>query len=431
MIRTAKRTAPVIPALLLALAPLSAQELPVVPPESVGLSSERLDHLDRAIDRHIEEGRLAGVVTLVARGGRVAYLRAAGMQDREAGIPMDERTIFRIASMSKPITSVAVMVLYEEGHFRLDDPVADYLPAFEDMRVLADADTSLPLADRATVPADRPITIRHLLTHTSGLAYQWNPTLGDAYADAGITHGLVSDPDPLSADIPRLASLPLLHHPGERLTYGLSVDVLGYLVETVSGRPLPEFLRERIFEPLGMHDTQFKVAEDQAARLSAAYTITEDGSLRQLGEETVHGSGTIYSAGYPTDDEHRYFSGGAGLTSTVPDYFRFARMLLNGGELDGVRILSPKTVELMTTDHVGDLLGTTGFGLGVYVTRSLSESGELGTPGTFGWGSFWYGTFFVDPVEAMIGISIANLHPSGDATLHSRFGILARQAIVK
>lgn len=432
MIRSAKLIAAVLPALLCTTAPLSGQDLPMASPESVGLSSGRLGHLDRVIDRHIEEDLLAGVVVLVARRGRVAYLRAAGMQDREAGIPMREHTILRIASMTKPITSVAVMILYEEGHFRLSDPVSTYLPAFEEMRVLADsADASHPLAERATVPAERPITIRDLLTHTSGLTYQWDRDLGDGYANAGITHGLVSDPDPLSSDIPRLAELPLRHHPGERWTYGLSVDVLGYLVETISGRSLPVFLRERIFEPLGMRDTQFRVAADQASRLSAAYTVGEDGNLRQLGEEVVHGSGTIYSAGYPTDEQHRFFSGGGGLTSTVPDYFRFAQMLLNEGELGGVRILSAKSVELMTTDHVGELLENGGFGLGVSVTRSLAESGELDSPGSFGWASFWYGVFFVDPVEEMVGISIANQHPAGAATLHSRFGILARQAIVK
>lgn len=384
MIRFLKRSGLLLAAFFVVTRVAVAQDLNLVAPESVGLSSERLARLDRLVDRQIEEDLLAGAVVLLAREGEVAYLRAAGMQDRAAGEPMQQETIFRIASMSKPITSVAVMMLYEEGHFRLGDPVSDYIPAFEDMRVLADsADPSKPLEERATVEAERPITIRHLLTHTSGLAYQWNPQLGEAYEEAGITHGLVGDEDPLSEDIPRLAEFPLLHQPGEAWTYGLSVDVLGYLVEKVAGRPFPEFLQERIFGPLGMDHTQFHLTEEEEPLLSAAYTVGKDGGLRQLGDEIVQGSGTIYSAPYPTSDAHRYFSGGGGLTSTVPDYFRFAQMLLNGGELGGVRILSPKTVELMTTDHVGSLLESNGFGLGFGITRSLAEKGELGSPGTF------------------------------------------------
>lgn len=425
--------------LLVGAWPLAAQELPVTEPGAVGLSADRLDRLTRVLERQVDDGLLPGAVVLVAREGKVAYLKAHGMKDRETGQPMRANTIFRIASMTKPITTVAVMMLYEEGRFRLSDPIADYIPAFEDVRVLADsADPSLPIEEQATVPADRPVTIRHLLTHTSGLAYQWNPVLGQAYAEAGITHGLVGDENTLAEDIPRLAELPLLHQPGERWTYGLSVDVLGRLVEVVSGMPLDEFFRTRIFEPLGMDDTQFRVSEEQAPRLAAAYTVGETGELRELGSEPVQGAGaTIYSAPYPTREDHRYLSGGAGLTSTVPDYFRFTQMLLNGGELDGVRLLSPETVELMTTDHVGSLdttgslLGDRGFGLGFAVTRSLAERGELGGVGTYGWGSFWYGTFFVDPAEQLIGISVANKHPGGRATLNDKFEILVRQAIVE
>jgi CubicO group peptidase (beta-lactamase class C family) len=414
-------------AVLLWLGPsLAAQPLAVVEPESVGLSSDRLEHLTRVVDRNVEDRLLAGSVTLVAREGEVAYLKAAGMRDREAEIPMTTDTIFRVASMTKPITSVAVMMLYEEGRFRLSDPVSTYIPAFEDVRVLADSATAEP------VSAERPITIRHLLTHTSGLAYQWNPKLGERYADRGITHGLVGDENTLAEDIPKLARVPLLHHPGEAWTYGLSIDVLGYLVEVVSGMPLDEFFRTRIFEPLGMDDTQFHVSKAQESRLAAAYTVGSDGGLQRIRDERLQGSGaTVYSAVYPAQESHRYLSGGAGLTSTVPDYYRFAQMLLNGGRLDGVQLLSPETVELMTTDHVGDLRDAAGFGLGFGVTRSLAERGELDSVGTFGWGSFWYGTFFVDPAEDLIGISVAQKHPGGNATLNAKFRILAHQAIVE
>jgi CubicO group peptidase (beta-lactamase class C family) len=409
---------------------VTAQEISTVEPEEVGLSSDRLQNLTRVIDRNIEEDWLAGSAVLIARDGEIAYLNAAGMQDREAGIPMKENTIFRIASMTKPITSTAVMMLYEEGHFLLSDPVSKFIPAFEDVRVLADSDGSN--SDPATVPAENPITIQDLLTHTSGLVYHWNNDLGPIYNKNGITHGLIGDENTLAEDIPKLADLPLLHQPGEKWTYGLSIDVLGYLVEVVSGMPLDEFFRTRIFEPLGMDDTQFHVSPEQESRLAAAYTVGPDENLKRLGDETVKGDGAnIYGASYPLQENHRFLAGGAGLTSTVPDYFKFCQMMLNGGELNGVRLLSPKTVELMTTDHVGDLLGNMGFGYGFGITRNLAEGGELGSPGSYFWGSFWYGTFFIDPAENMIGISVAQKHPGGEATLNNKFGVLARQAIVE
>lgn len=434
---TLRTTSLLVAGLLFLCQPLSAQERPgalsTAEPTEVGLSSERLQHLSRVITRNVEEDLLAGTVVLLAREGKVAYLKAAGMQDREADIPMSENTIFRIASMTKPITSVAVMMLYEEGHFRLSDPVSEYIPAFENVRVVSDSAGDPDASEEPrTVPAERPITIRHLLTHTSGLTYHWHPTLGERYAEEGITSGLVEDENTLAEDIPALARVPLLHQPGEDWSYGVSVDVLGHLVEVVSGMSLDAFFQKRIFEPLGMNDTQFHVRSDQESRLAAAYTVGPDGRLQRLRDERVEGDGAhVYSASYPTDEHHRYLSGGAGLTSTVPDYYRFAQMLLNGGALDGARLLSPKSVELMTTDHVGTRLEDQGFGLGFGITRDLAERGELGSEGTFYWGSFWYGTFFIDPAEEMIGIMVAQKHPGGAATLSNKFSILARQAIVE
>ncbi len=407
-----------------------AQDISTVEPEDVGLSSDRLQNLTRVIDRNIDEEWLAGSVVLIARDGEIAYLNAAGMQDREAGIPMKENTIFRIASMTKPITTTAVMMLYEEGHFMLNDPVSEYIPAFEDARVLADSENGSN-SDPATVAAENPVTIRDLLTHTSGLVYHWNDELGPVYNENGITHGLIEDKSTLAEDIPVLADLPLLHEPGEQWTYGLSIDVLGYLVEVVSGMPLDEFFQSRIFEPLGMDDTQFHVSPEQESRLATAYTVGSEGDLKRLGDEPVTGNGANrYSASYPLAESHQFLAGGAGLTSTVPDYYRFCQMMLNGGELNGVQLLSPKTVELMTTDQVGDLLPNSGFGYGFGITRNLAEGGELDSPGSYGWGSFWYGTFFIDPAENMIGISVAQKNPAGEATLNNKFGVLARQAIV-
>lgn len=416
--------------------PVSAQSaevehLSVSSPEEVGLSSDRLKHLTREIDRNIEDGQLAGSVVLIARNGEIAYLNAAGRQDLEDDIPMKENTIFRIASMTKPITSTAVMMLYEEGRFLLSDPVSKYIPAFEDARVLADSENSSD-SDPATVSAENPVTIRDLLTHTSGLVYHWNNQLGPVYNENGITHGLISDKDSLSEDIPKLAKLPLLHEPGEQWTYGLSIDVLGYLIEVVSGMPLDEFFNTRIFKPLGMDNTQFHVSPEQESRLATAYTVGDDGKLKRIEDEPVTGNGANrYAAFYPLNENHRFLAGGAGLTSTVLDYYKFCQMILNGGELNGKRLLSPKTIELMTTDHVGELLPNMGFGYGFGITRNLAEGGELDSPGSFGWGSFWYGTFFIDPAENMIGISVAQKHPAGGATLNDKFGILARQAIVK
>lgn len=400
-------------------------------PEEVGLSSDRLKHLTREIDRNIGEEQLAGCVVLIARDGKIAYLNAAGMQDLEENIPMKENTIFRIASMTKPITTTAVMMLYEEGRFLLSDPVSKYIPAFEDVRVLADSESSSN-SESATVLAENPVTIRDLLTHTSGLAYHWNNRLGPIYNENGITHGLISDKDSLAEDIPKLAKLPLLHEPGKQWKYGLSIDVLGYLIEVVSGMPLDQFFKTRIFKPLGMENTQFHVSQEQESRLAAAYTVGDDGKLKRIEDEPVTGNGANrYAAYYSLNENHRFLAGGAGLTSTVLDYYKFCQMILNGGELHGKRLLSPKTVELMTTDHVGDLLPNMGFGYGFGITRDLAEGGELDSPGSFGWGSFWYGTFFIDPAENMIGISIAQKHPAGGATLNNKFGILARQTIVK
>lgn len=397
-------------------------------PESVGLSADRLERITALMRRNVEEDRLAGAVALVARDGKVAYLESVGMRDRENGEKMTADTIFRIASMTKPITSVAVMMLYEEGHFQLGDPVSKYLPAFENMKVLNDGKDA---SSNGTIDAKRPITIRHLLTHTSGLTYHWDPRVGEQYAEAGINHGLRQDEDPLAHDMENLADQPLVHQPGEAWTYGLSVDVLGRLVEVVSGLTLDEFFRTRIFEPLGMNDTHFYLPKEKVSRLAAVYGPDSNGGLRRLPEGTLGEGAMSVTITYPYERPRHYYAGGAGLSSTVMDYARFCQMLLNGGQLDGARLLSPETVTLMTTDHVGDLKNDSGFGLGFSVVRSLREAGELTSVGTYGWGGFWYTTFLIDPQEHLLAISMAQVYPSGNATLNDRLGILAHQAIVE
>lgn len=414
---------------LLALAPLaSGQGLPKASPESVGLCQERLDRVTAVMQRHVEEGRIAGAVAMIAREGKTAYLQSVGMQDREKQIEMSPETIFRIASMTKAITSVAVMMLYEEGKLQLRDPVSRFIPEFGDVKVLASADDGS--ARDGVVPAKRPITIRHLLTHTSGLTYHWDDRVGARYAEAGVTHGLVQDETSLAEGVRRLARVPLVHHPGDAYTYGLSTDVLGRVVEVASGMPFDEFLRKRIFEPLQMNDTYFRLPESKASRLAAVYRPDPSGGLSRLGDGILSDGAMRVSVVYPREEAHRFRSGGAGLCATVPDYARFIQMMLNGGELDGARLLSRNTVAMMTADHVGELNHNTGFGLGFGVTRTLREAGETTSVGAYRWGGFWYTTFFINPTERMIGICMAQVYPSGGATLNAQFEALAHQAIV-
>ncbi|MEN6332982.1 MAG: serine hydrolase domain-containing protein [Phycisphaerales bacterium] len=414
--------------ILIAFSPLAlGQGLPKASPKSVGLSQDRLDRITAVMQKHVDEGMLAGAVAMVAREGKIAYFQSVGMQDREKQIAINPGTIFRIASMSKAITSVAAMMLYEEGKFRLSDPVSKFIPEFADVKVLAPGD---PAAQNGIVPAKRPITIRHLLTHTSGLTYQWDERVGKLYAEAGITHGLIQDEDFLADDMKKLARMPLVHQPGEAFTYGLSVDVLGRVVEVASGMPFDEFLQKRIFTPLKMNDTGFRLPESKVARLAAVYGADPNGGITRL-PDGVLGEGSMKATvTYPYAGTHNYRSGGGGLCSTVPDYARFIQMMLNKGELDGVRLLSPKTVEMMTTDQIADLNQGFGFGLGFGVTRNLRE-GELTSVGAYRWGGYWYTTFFIDPAEKMIGVCMAQISPSGKATLNDQFEALAHQAIVE
>lgn len=407
---------------LIAFSPLAfGQGLPKASPRSVGLSQDRLDRITAVMQKHVDDGMLAGAVALVAREGKAAYVQSVGMQDREKKIEMKPDAIFRIASMSKAITSVAVMMLYEEGKFQLKDPVSKFIPEFAEVKVLA--------AQDGVVPAKRPITIRHLLTHTSGLTYQWDTRVGAQYAEAGITHGLIQDGDLLADDMKKLARIPLVHQPGEAFTYSLSTDVLGRVVEVASGMPFDEFLQTRIFEPLRMKDTGFRLPKEKVSRLAAVYAPDANGGLKRLPDGVIGEGSMKASVTYPYEGTHNYCSGGGGLCSTVPDYARFIQMMVNGGELDGVRLLSRKTVEMMSCDQVGELGPGTGFGLGFGVTRNLRE-GELTSVGAYRWGGYWYTTFFIDPAEKMIGVCMAQISPSGQATLNDQFEALAHQAII-
>ncbi|MYC76115.1 beta-lactamase family protein [Candidatus Poribacteria bacterium] len=403
-----------------------SHELPMVEPEAVGLSTERLSRIDKVMEMHVAQQKIAGGVTLLARHGKIAHLGVYGMMDVEAEKPMTPDTIFRIASMTKPITSVAVMMLYEEGHFRLHEPVSKFIPSFKEMHVLPpeDAEDSVQ-----PIPATRQITIWNLLTHTAGLTYHWNGRLGQQYTDAGITHGLLQDESTLEEKMKILATIPLLHQPGADVEYGLSIDVLGYLVEVVSGMSLDAFFSERIFKPLGMKDTHFFIPETKRERLATVYERTKDGPIiRKSQEPTVDGA-LIYSTDYPYNGPRTYFAGGGGLVSTASDYLRFAQMMLNGGKFNGVRLLSRKTVELMTSNQLTKMDVDYGFGLGFGIVRDESDLREIGSVGRYGWGGFFFTNFFIDPQEQMIGIFLCQLHPSGGLDLGERIRILSYQAI--
>jgi CubicO group peptidase (beta-lactamase class C family) len=404
---------------------------PTASPEEVGLSSERLERITSAIQRSLDEGRLAGAVALVARHGKLAYFKAMGMADREAKRPMRTDNIFRICSMSKPITSVAVMTLYEEGRFMLSDPVSDFIPEFKHMKVLdppyPQDKTSPP---GALVDAKRPITIRHLLTHTSGLTYQWNARLGKKYIDAGIGSGLRQQEGTIGDAVKKLATMPLLFQPGDAWEYSLADDVLGYLVERVSGMPLDKFLEARIFKPLRMQDSGFFLPEDKASRLAMAYTYYPDQGLRPILDNQVVKEGEFsYSADYPTRGPRTYFSGGGGLCATAEDYYRFCQMMLNGGELNGARVLSRKSVELISQNHLQGKLDEFGYGLGFGVTSEPRFLTELGSVGAYYWGGFYYTNFIIDPKEDMIAVFMAQLHPTGGLNLDAKAIRLAYQAL--
>ncbi len=402
-----------------------AQELPTTKPEAVGLSSERLDRIGNLVQHDIDDKRIAGAVTLVVRHGKVAWLKAQGLADREAGKPMPPDAMFRICSMSKAITSVAVMMLYEEGKFLLDDPVSKYLPEFKNPKVLVKPATG----QTYPIPATKEITIRDLLRHTSGITYQWNEDLGPMYEKANVASGLLQYDGTIGDSVKNLAALPLLFNPGERFEYSLGVDVLGRLVEVVSGKPLDEFFRTRIFEPLGMKDTYFYPPENKVGRLATAYTYYPDKGLNRFPDTPIREGSFVYSADYPTRGPKKLFSGGAGLVSTAMDYAHFCQLMLDEGRVGSTRLLSRKSVELMTHDQLGKIGPDQGFGLGFGIDGVKTPLSELGTPGAYNWGGFFYTAFSIDPKEQMIVIFMAQLHPTGDLTLDRQVHELAYQAI--
>jgi len=396
-----------------------------VKPETVGLSTKRLQRIDYLIDQHISDKKIAGAVTLIARKGKIAYLQPSGLADINK--PMKADSIFRIVSMTKPITSTAILLLYEQGKLLLSDPVSKYIPEFKNQKVIEMLPKGSDFAYKL-VPVKRDITIHDLLTHTSGILYLastgWFPNdkreqVISFYRDAGITDGFCRPDETIGDMVKRLAKLPLYAQPGETWEYGLSVDVLGYLVEVVSGLKFDQFVQTEIFEPLKMHDSHFYIPKDKLNRLAADWNSDWKGSLERVTGPLIDGDLALCpNDAYETSG--KYLSGGASVLSTAYDYFRFAQMFLNNGELDGVRLLSRKTVELMTaTNHSGKhdatLLHSHGwkFGLGFAIQQDRSHNVDSGDKGVYEWAGYYSTRFSINPKEQTVTIFLSQTSPFG------------------
>jgi CubicO group peptidase (beta-lactamase class C family) len=370
-------------------------------PESVGISSERLARIDQMCTEAVQKSDLPGIVSLIVRNGKIVHWKAYGMADNQAGRTLKRDDIFRIASQSKAVTSTAVMMLWEEGKFQLDDPISKYIPEFKNPQVLK----SFKYSDTTytSEPAKSEITIRHLITHTSGIGYgiiDGNEQIKMIYAKAGVTDLFTTEKITIAESVKKLAKLPLHHNPGEKFTYSEGLDVLGYFIEVVSGMPFDQFLKTRIFDPLAMNDTRFYLPEEKAGRLVAVQQKTD-------GKWTKYPV-TFYDTDYPVKGAKSFFSGGAGLSSTAKDYATFLQMYLNGGELNGVRLLSRTTVEAIMGNQIGNVWGENPekvYGLAFSVlTRKGEEKGGMSSEGTFEWGGYFNTQYFADPKEKVIGI---------------------------
>lgn len=401
---------------------LFAQELSQVRPEEVGLSSERLQRLSQVLQGYVNDNKLPGIVALVARRGKVAYLKSLGQRDRELGSSMQEDAIFRIASQTKAIVSVGVMILQEEGRLLISDPLGKYLPEFLETSVAVPQNEGYKV-----VEAQRPVTVRHLLTHTAGISYG-EGVARDRWEKAGIQGWYFAHRDePIGATVSRIASLPFDAQPGERWIYGYSTDILGALIERVSGLTLDKFLHSRILEPLGMKDTHFYLPSSKKNRLAAVYSARTGGGI-----ERAPDPGGMVGQGAYVEGPRQSFSGGAGLLSTAMDYSRFLQMLLNGGTLNGTRVLSPKSVKLMTVNHLGKIpfRDGQGFGLGFSVVKDVGARGVPGTLGEFGWGGAYHSTYWVDPQEQLVVVYFTQLRPAGGLDDHGKLRALIYQALV-
>ena len=375
----------------------AGEDLETATPEETGFSAKRLAEVDALIARLVGEKELNGVVTTISRHGKVIYNKAVGMRDQEAGLPMTRDTIFRIYSMTKPVIGVAMMILYEEGKWKLSDPIHKYIPEFKQLKVYAGEDDN---GDPVLQDPDHAPTLRELMTHTAGFTYG---AIGNTPVDKLYLEKGVLDPSStLAAMITKLADIPLLYQPGTRWVYSVSADIQGYLVERLSGMSLPDFLRARIFEPLAMHDTGFVIPPDKLDRFAQLYAFDDKEHVLSPASSEMFG---VRDYASPVS----FYSGGAGLVSTARDYLRFCQMLLNGGSLGSTRILAPATVKLLTADHLPpgvSFAPGNGFGLDFGVTRDPVAAGTLSGKGTYFWGGAAGTWFWIDPENDIVFIGM-------------------------
>lgn len=401
-----------------------AQSFTEAQPEDVGFSSQRLEYLTQTFEGFVQDDALPGSVILVARNGKIAYYKAFGKRDIEQNEPMEKTDIFRIASQTKATVSVGIMILQERGLLTITDQVGKYIPEFKNTTVaVSDQDGGYTVED-----AKRPITIRDLLTHTSGVGYG-NGVAADKWEEAGIQGWYFADrKEPILETVKRMAKLPFDAQPGEKFVYGYSTDILGALIEVVSGESLNDFLNKNLFEPLQMNDTHFYLPINKKDRLAVVYSATDTGI------EKAPNPGAMVGQGAYVKGPRVSYSGGAGLLSTAYDYGRFLQMLLNQGTLDGKRILSRKSVELMTVDHISNIkfpwTNGTGFGLGFSIVKDLGVRGTMGSVGEFGWGGAYHSTYWVDPSENMVVVYLTQVIPTKTMEDHQKLPVLIHQAIV-
>jgi CubicO group peptidase (beta-lactamase class C family) len=398
-------------------------------PETAGFSSQRLANIDRIVQEYIDSNWIEGAIALVAKDGKIVYHKALGYDDKSTGKKLSKDAIWRIASQTKAITSVAVMQLYERGTLLLDDAISKYIPTFKKPVVLQSfnkADTSY-----TTVPANREITIRDLLTHTSGIGYAQigSETMNAIYAKAGVVGGIGLQGGLQRDNILRLASLPLVHQPGERFTYGLNTDVLGYIVEVVSGLTLDAYFKQFIFEPLGMKDTYFYIPPAKQNRLAMLHMSDKNNRVVNCPEE-IRVNGKFYRD-YPNQSGGTFHSGGGGLVSTAYDYALFMQMLLNGGKLNGKQVLSRNSIRLMTTNQLGEksMGRASKFGLGFQVITPGDAAYNTVSEGTFSWGGMFASSFWIDPKEKIVAQFVLQQYPFTHGELAEKFKSVVYQAL--
>lgn len=402
---------------------IAAADLSRSRPEELGISSERLGRLDTVLNSYVEENLIAGQVLLVLRKGRIAHSLANGMRDIEATDPMKEDTIFRIASQTKALVSTGIMILHERGQLDISHPLSRYIPEWENVQVAVPNENGSYNLE----PVERPITLRHLLTHTAGMSYGTGPASRE-WEEADFQGWYFANKtETIGESIARMASLPLDAHPGTAWIYGYNTDILGAVIEKASGMDLNNFLQQEIFEPLEMSDSHFYLPENKRDRLAVVYQPKPGGGI-----QAIPATDGMRSQGLYIDGPRISYSGGAGLLSTANDYARFLQMTLNGGELDGKRILSRKTIELMTTNHLGDLpfRSGQGFGLGFSIVTDLGERGTLGSVGEYGWGGAYHSTYWVDPLEELVVVYLTQIIPATGLDDYSKLRSGVYQAII-